>query len=288
MTPSERIKYITEISRRLATENWQLIDLTLKQFNLPWSDQWAGNSEGYIVEMISGAPDDVLVSLSQHVGYKEIFAHPKEPEFWVSGYFRLFVSHVSRIKYYATALQNGLSKYAVSAFVAHEDIEPTKEWQDEIELALDTMDSLVALLTSDFISSKWAGHEVGIALGRKVLVLPVRFDLDPYGFIAKHQALQGEEKNTDQIAREIFQILASHDLTKERMSHAAVEKFLKSSSFQAAKDNMTLLEQCVYFNSELLNRIEKGPEGNYQIEHAFGVPSRINYLIGRFRPAQGK
>ncbi|MGA2070749.1 MAG: toll/interleukin-1 receptor domain-containing protein [Sedimentisphaerales bacterium] len=276
------MKYITEISRRLATEEYTLIDLTLKQFNLPWTNQWSGNKESYIVEMISNSPDSVLLDLAQHVGYKEIFTQLKEPTFWTPDYFRLFISHVSVIKDYATALQNGLYKYSISAFVAHKDIEPTKEWQNEIELALYTMDAMVALLTLDFHKSVWTDQEVGIAIGRKALVIPVRYHIDPYGFIAKHQALEG--KDSEQTAKEIFNILAKHKLTKERMSQIVVNKFLSSGSFQDAKDNMTLLEQCDYFNDESLNRIEKSTDANFQIEHSFGVPERIRNLIRKFRP----
>ncbi len=36
MKPSDRIRLIKEVSASLGKENWKLIDLTLKQFKLPW------------------------------------------------------------------------------------------------------------------------------------------------------------------------------------------------------------------------------------------------------------
>ena len=50
--------------------------------------------------------------------------------------FRLFLSHKSEIKKEAAALKDGLRLFGISCFVAHEDIHPTKTWQDEIENVL--------------------------------------------------------------------------------------------------------------------------------------------------------
>jgi hypothetical protein len=47
----------------------------------------------------------------------------------------------------AKELKDALVLYAIDGFVAHEDIEPTKEWLIEIETALETCHGLVALLT---------------------------------------------------------------------------------------------------------------------------------------------
>jgi hypothetical protein len=51
-----------------------------------------------------------------------------------------------------------LRSFGVSAFVAHENIEPTK-WQDEIEKALLSMNALAAILMPGFHESKWTDQE---------------------------------------------------------------------------------------------------------------------------------
>ena len=48
LTPSERITLMKEVSRRLAAEEYPLIDITLKQFSLPWSNEWEGTREEYV------------------------------------------------------------------------------------------------------------------------------------------------------------------------------------------------------------------------------------------------
>jgi TIR domain len=79
---------------------------------------------------------------------------------WTDGQFRLFLSHKSDIKKEAHSLKETLRAYGISAFVAHDDIVPTKEWQEEIENALATMDGFAALLTSGFHDSNWTDQEV--------------------------------------------------------------------------------------------------------------------------------
>lgn len=111
---------------------------------------------------------------------------------WGSNAFRVFLSHKAAIKEEATLLKERLAPFGVSAFVAHADIRPTKQWQEEIENALASMDAFVALLTKDFHESDWTDQEVGYALGRGVPVIAIKRGRDPYGFIGKFQALSGK------------------------------------------------------------------------------------------------
>src|SRR5262249_221181 len=74
---------------------------------------------------------------------------------WTDGTFRLFISHTSVHKANVGFLATMLELQGVHGFVAHEDIEPSREWQESIEYALATCDALAAYLTTDFVSSKW-------------------------------------------------------------------------------------------------------------------------------------
>jgi hypothetical protein len=108
---------------------------------------------------------------------------------WSSGGYRVFLSHKAGVKKETSDLKEQLELYGVSSFVAHQDIYPTKEWQDEIENALASMDAFIALLTEDFHDSDWTDQEVGYALARGVPMIAVKLGKDPYGFIGKFQAL---------------------------------------------------------------------------------------------------
>jgi len=172
LTPSQRVTLIKEIGRRLGKESYSLIDITLQQFGVRTIDEWGGTAEGYVLRLISDANDQVLVDLGQHVGYR--FEQPEtpriEPAFWRNNMLRLFLSHLAVNKKFAGELRDALLPYGISAFVAHTDIEPTLEWQVQIETALSTCEALVALLHDKFHASNWTDQEIVVECQ------PLRFD----------------------------------------------------------------------------------------------------------------
>jgi hypothetical protein len=79
--------------------------------------------------------------------------------------------------------------FSASGFVAHMDVRPTREWQEEIENTLATMHGFVTLMTPDYHDSDWADQEVGYAVAQGVPIIAVTLGQDRYGFIGKFQAL---------------------------------------------------------------------------------------------------
>lgn len=120
---------------------------------------------------------------------KRIIPPDAEKRIWSDDGFRVFLSHKTEAKTETAELKQALKLYGISCFVAHEDIHPTHEWQNEIENALSSMDALVALMTEEFHDSNWTDQEVGFAFGRGIPIVAVRLGKDPYGFISKFQAL---------------------------------------------------------------------------------------------------
>lgn len=285
MNTSERIKCIQEIAKRLEKEEYPFIDLLLRQFGLPWTDNWNGTKTGYVMSMIESESDERLLALADHlqIGISSVNVN-LEVDCWRPGYFRLFLSHVSTHKGFAASLQSSLWKYAISGFVAHVDIEPTREWQDEIELALLTADTLVALMTPDFHSSKWTDQEIGICRGRGITIIPIRMGLDPYGFIGKYQALQGYQKEPEQLASELFDVLLKKGEVQGRIAQAVVNKFAQSQSFKHAKENLSLVMRIEHLmNEDLLNQLDIAVQNNKQISGSYGVPNTIKYLTDKVR-----
>src|SRR5579864_2388178 len=186
LTPSQRVKLMSAISERLGDENWTLVDATLRAFSLPSTDTWNGTTSSYILRMIEAASDQSLLDLAEHVGFQfDVKPIRLDPPFWKKGMFRLFVSHLSSEQAFAAGIQQGLLNFGISSFVAHKDVEPTSDWQTEIETALATCDALMALLHPNFHQSNWTDQEIGYAMGRGVPVFSMRFGQDPYGFIGR-------------------------------------------------------------------------------------------------------
>jgi hypothetical protein len=124
--------------------------------------------------------------------YRRVFLDStvSSADFWTDGYLKLFISHLSSNKARMSAMKASLAKWGISAFIAHEDIEPSRKWMDEVETGLETMEVMVTVVEPGFRDSDWCDQEVGFALGRKIDIIPLRAGLDPYGFFGKFQGIQ--------------------------------------------------------------------------------------------------
>ena len=166
-------------------------------------------------------------------------------DLWRTDRIRLFLSHTSAHKQQVGELAEELNRYAFSCFVAHDEIEPSRQWQDVIELALRSCDVLVAYVTPDFNQSQWTEQEVGWALGRELVVVPLRVGVDPYGFFGAYQALciRPEDSAWDSataISRTIS--LAIFGIQRPgarrllpRMTETAIDAFCSSRSYESAR-----------------------------------------------------
>lgn len=145
--------------------------------------------------------------------------------------FGLFISHKDDNKTEANDLKQSLNIFGISCFVAHEDIEPSTEWQNEIEKALFSMDALLALLSPGFSSSVWTNQEVGVAFGRDCFILSVRSGEDPKGFVGKFQALRPNSDKPFSTAVQIAEHLLNHQKTSEKMKNAYIHALSQASQY---------------------------------------------------------
>lgn len=283
MTPAARIKTIKRIGDLMGSWEWADIDLTLGQFGLPTSDRWQGNGQRqYVIDMIEATNDAALQEL---LGY---LANDEEEDFqtqerlpWSSGYFRLFGSHLTADRDLMGQLKRQLGLWAVDLFVAHQDIKPTKEWVRELELALATCDGLMALLSPDFHASPWTDQEVGFAVSRRVLVVPVCVGVMPYGFMSRYQGLKADKMTPEQLAEAIFTALAQNSTTSGRIAEAVTSYVADADSFARANRGSDLFSYIDTWSPALLRRLEDSIESNTQVKGAFKVPDRIRRLVAK-------
>lgn len=151
---------------------------------------------------------------------------------WGSEHVRVFLSHKASVKEKTSQVKQALARCGIAAFVAYEDIEPTEEWQREIERALFSMDALVALLSEDFHDSNWTDQEAGVAIGRGVPLIAVRLGMDPYGLMGKGQGLGGcSWDDPNAIAGKVFPLLYKRLPDKSRLFECALSAYAQSKSF---------------------------------------------------------
>lgn len=162
---------------------------------------------------------------------------------WRNGYFRMFISHITSKKQQASNLKTALEEYGITSFVAHEDINPTREWQKEIQRALNSMDCMSAMLYDGFHESNWCDQEVGIALGRSITVLPLILDYDPYGFLGEYQGIKIKGLRPVDLAKKIFTILCDNSNTRSKYLSCLTSLLLSSNSKEDAVKWLKLIEQ---------------------------------------------
>lgn len=222
----DRISLIDKIGRELQTRfSYEEIATYLAAFDIKRPDNVTVNSKWVYSKValrdvplatISRIVDDLgLGSLTQAA------AQILPPENWKGTQnFRLFISHIAKEKKKATRLSETLAPFGIMAFVAHEDIQPTLEWQSEIERALHCMDAFLAIHTVGFSSSIWTQQEIGFAVARGVKIISLRMGEDPTGFISKRQALPRLKRTAEEISREIDRLLLEDPLTRDRLESA--------------------------------------------------------------------
>jgi hypothetical protein len=169
-SPAERVNWIVRISSELQSHDWTDERMVLNQFGIP-AHSGSGTRDEVRSARLQAATDERLESLWRFVAGEQasVLAASSDSDLvriWGQGVPRVFLSHRADYKLSAKQLKDELAHWQAATFVAHDDIEPTRVWQQEIERALRTMDVLVAVLSKGFAASTWTNQEVGVALGR--------------------------------------------------------------------------------------------------------------------------
>jgi TIR domain-containing protein len=215
--------------------------------------------------------------------------NPDTLSFWKPGHLRLFISHRDKHKAAARELGDALSKYGISAFVAHDTIVPMKTWQHEIEKGLETMEVMLAFVTDDFHESTWTNQEVGYALGKNVPVVSVKFESkSPAGFIGSKQALKGDLEHPDRLAPAIYKLLVESLGQKGRLRLTLITAFCDSPDFNETRDRFNRLAETIStLSDDEVEQIQKAYASNDQLHGAYYL-GYYNRLISFMKRCTGK
>lgn len=223
MKVSQRLATIRRISEEInARYNWSEASIFLRAFYAE-AHTYYGDYESVsemVSENLAQVDISVLGEMIDDLGIESIghiSSEVQRPRAWESSdKFRVFLSHVSKDKEKAHRLREALAAYNIVAFVAHDDIEPTLDWQVQIERALHSMEAYVSIHTEGYKQSTWCQQETGFAVGKGTKVIALRMGEDPTGFISKHQAISRGTKKAEDVAKEIDALLRADDRTKVR------------------------------------------------------------------------
>ncbi|KPZ74682.1 hypothetical protein AN394_00399 [Pseudoalteromonas sp. P1-26] len=286
MNGLEKVRLVEDISSELQAqmtfsdiENYFLIH------GVPLEDTSSYSSKRvYSKKMLGQVSEELLFKIANEIGLKNLprnIVNSSEVYIWEGGYFKLFLSHLSSFKNQTSNLQLALKKYAISGFVAHKNIEPTKEWLNEIEGALRNMDALVAILTPGFEESRWCDQEVGVAIGRDVLVIPIKKGLDPYGFIGKFQGIQAENKTVAQVANAIFEVLVKSPKTKYKILISLSEALSKAQSVEEVREKLSILNSLEGIPTDILEKLKLQILDNSWLMSSWEQIESINLMLSK-------
>lgn len=256
----QRVNLLDQIGRELQSRmTYSDIDVYLGTFGVDCKDFTPSTNSKwvYVKELLAKADQELLLNIADDLDIEHNHSRnaTKEPTFWKTGYFRLFLSHLASFKVQTSRLQTVLQNYAITGFVAHEDIEPSKEWQMEIETALHTMDAFTPILMPGFKESNWCDQEVGFAVSKDLLVIPVRKGLDPYGFIGKYQGIQANEKSIGDVANSIFLTIVNSHKTRNKMIRCLSNAISQSTDIEKALEKIILFHTIEEVSSEQINNL---------------------------------
>ncbi|PPG81738.1 hypothetical protein C5C52_07925 [Rathayibacter sp. AY1E5] len=275
LSPGERIGFIREIATLLDKQEWPDIDLVLDQHGLPTTDDWNGGpgKRAYVVAMIQRASDDDLRGLHGFLTGTSGQSMPGASPF-KSDRLRLFLSHLTSHRDLVGEVGRVLGVYGIDAFVAHDSITPSKEWQQVIEAGLSECDALVVFFHKGFLESVWCDQEVGWVMGRSRPILPLAFDVMPHGFVSKLQAKKCADLKQHQVAPAVIDWLVSQPTLHPRLAASLTSSFVDSGSWDQTRRLSRLMEQVRGFTDDQLEAMGAAAESNVDVRacDVFGTP----------------
>lgn len=144
------------------------------------------------------------------------------------------------------------------------------------------MDALCAVLTPGFKESNWTDQEVGIAIGRGILVIPIRKKLDPYGFIGKYQGFQTHGKKISEVAEGIFEILTKNPKTRLNIINDLIDLFLLSNNEKESLERIRLIKKINDIPSDKINLLNQRIIENQNLKNIF-VLNEFNELMKKYQ-----
>ena len=195
---------------------------------------------------------------------------------WGSNPVAVFISHVHEDAVFASEVRDQLQKHwGIDAFVAHNDINPSKVWRNTIRSGLASCHFMVAILHERFHGSQWCDQEVGWAMGRNIPIMPVRLGAAPHrkdGFLEEYQDCSVDLDRPDAVwflARTIFEEVLSDVRTHQVGVRALAEAFVHSRSFAQTDYLWEKIAAEPRWESTELRRLEYAVSTNDQIYRCY-------------------
>ena len=208
---------------------------------------------------------------------------------------KAFISYSSKDKEIAGAIKLAFERLGIEAFLAHKDIVPSKEWQEEIIKRLRVTNIFVPVLTDNFKQSDWTDQESGAAFIRDIEIIPISINttdgsyVNPYGFIGKYQTLKytvdsttlklNRAKIVDGIQTELSKTLQTKTKILKNIRNCFVNALVNSLNYADANATSDAVKFFKPFSKKQLKMIVFGYVFNSQVNGAGSASSVVYRLI---------
>jgi hypothetical protein len=205
-----------------------------------------------------------------------------KPEKTFSNNNKIFISYSSKDKAIAGEVKEYFGSYGFEVFLAHDDIEVSEIWKEEIEKELRAMSVFMLLLSENYNNSIWCQQETGAAYIKDVLIIPISLDNTlPRGLLDKFQACF-INNNKLRIFKDVLLNILDKTQISDTVFISISSKLSEIGSFaEAAKFTPLLLD--INFNKFGINEICNAINNNGQVHQSFDARPDIWRLIQKYR-----
>jgi nucleoside 2-deoxyribosyltransferase len=169
--------------------------------------------------------------------------------------------------------------FGVDVFLAHDDIQPSSEWQREILSTLEQADVFIPILTESFEVSDYTDQETGYALARGIFVIPIKIKAIPHGFISHIQALKFQAESPQGSCQTIARAVVRNPKLRKSFLDDLIKNFGGSYSFDRAKAMSAGLMSLDGYTRQQKNEIIRLATDNAQIYGSFGAKKNLERFI---------
>lgn len=195
---------------------------------------------------------------------------------------KIFISYVTTESKLAGKIKETLDDYGFDTFLAHEDIQPTEVWMDTIYTYLQETDIVLPLLTKGISSSVWCNQEIGIGLAMEKLIIPIKIDQNPEGFLSKYQALKVLRDKSFPIDK-MFSVIGKDKKYGAVFRDFLIQLLAESHSFFEAEKNAKNILEIKDFTVAQLDDIMKASINNKQIYDGFKARSLLLNFMYQYK-----
>lgn len=208
---------------------------------------------------------------------------------------KIFISHAHEDRAIAGILKTCLESLGYQAFVAHDDITPSKQWMDEIINAMNECGVFVVIVSSYSNKSQWVNQEIGYAIAKNGFIVPIKIDMeDPKAMISTIQALRiqlsgqrGYNENEgiyDNCAKQVKLLVDSHRKSIPLSStDRLINELISSSSFNESTNLINQLDKVTEFSEDQIDKLLDAALLNNQVRGAFVAEKFYGRLFSKNR-----